>query len=272
MNTIETFAARALESEARRQAAFEVWLEQQQTSKPCDLHPTVQRQLSIDGTRTRCQHENRPDEWAPSYFKCPLCQEAEVQTRLVECGVPGVNQHCSFDNWIPNNAEESRHLECMMKFAKEIRKGFAILIGSVGTGKTHLAIASMRSYLSDSNDFAKTRPVFLKQNTLLRQLRATYGSRDAKDPIPICQKAPLLVLDELGLSGGGKDEYPMLHEIIDSRYSSKRPTIFTSNLNFDALKVELGERLSDRMTEAAAYVLQFSGPSSRSSRREDYFK
>jgi len=51
---------------------------------------------------------------------------------------------------------------------------------------------------------------------LLRARRDTYADKSAFDPIERAQGARLFVLDDAGLSGGGKDELPMLHEILDT--------------------------------------------------------
>ena len=172
---------------------------------------------------------------------------------------------CSLDNWTPSNVAERQHVEDVRHYAKTIRRGFLILLGPVGVGKSHLAVGVVRHFKDRGN-------VFVKQSALLlRQLRATYDDRDADDPIKKCQAAPLLVLDEMGLSGGGKDELPMLSEILSYRYEQEKPTVITSNLSWDELQDELGDRLSDRMREAAYKVLVFSGPSHRSERREAYF-
>jgi DNA replication protein DnaC len=199
----------------------------------------------------------------PEYHRCPKCWEIELRKKLADNGVPDVLVACTLDNWTPGNAEEKQHLEAVRSFALDVSKGFLILLGPVGVGKSHLAVAVMRTF--------RGQGTFVKQSTLLRQLRATYNDKKADDPIEACQKAPLLVLDEMGLSGGGRDEAPMLNEILDYRYGHLLPTVITSNLDWGTLREELGERLSDRMRECAHAVLIFSGPSHRAEQRDKYF-
>jgi DNA replication protein DnaC len=105
---------------------------------------------------------------------------------------------------------------------------------------------------------------------LLRALRATYSNPNAVDPIGVCQRADLCVLDEAGVSGGGRDEYPALHEILDHRFSEFKPTIITSNNTLEQLRESLGPRLVDRFRQAAFRVLVFAGASHRSELREHY--
>jgi DNA replication protein DnaC len=166
------------------------------------------------------------------------------------------------DNWTPASDEEQRHLAAVRTFATEVRRGFLMLLGPVGIGKSHLAVAVARKF---------QHLLFVKQSTLLRQLRATYSDKKAVDPIERCQEAELLVLDEMGVSGGGKDEWPMLSEILDHRYGHLLPTVVTSNLSWDELRAELGERIGDRLRESAHAVLAFAGESHRPAHRAAYF-
>jgi DNA replication protein DnaC len=82
----------------------------------------------------------------------------------------------------------------------------------------------------------------------------------------------LLVLDDAGLSAGGRDELPMLHEILDYRYGRKLPTVVTSNLPWDELRNLFSERMEDRLRQCSFEVLTFSGPSYRSQLRNQYIE
>jgi len=106
---------------------------------------------------------------------------------------------------------------------------------------------------------------------LLRRLRDTYRNKAAVDPVDECQQAGLLVIDEMGVSSGGRDEFPMLHEVLDYRHGERKPTILTGNLSWDELKDVIGARLSDRLKESASAILSFSGQSYRSQARTRYF-
>jgi DNA replication protein DnaC len=127
--------------------------------------------------------------------------------------------------------------------------------------RPNLAVGVMRVFAG---------PVIFKQNTLLRALRTTYKDPDAPDPILTCQNADLLALDEVGVSSGGRDEYPMIHEIIDRRIGEFAPTVITSNSTIEQLRETLGPRLVDRVRQAAFKVLNFGGESHRADLRSQY--
>ena len=131
-----------------------------------------------------------------------------------------------------------------------------------GTGKSHLSAAALRQIGGGW---------FVKQSSLLFALRATYRDKAARDPIERAQSARLLVLDDVGISSGGRDELPLLHEILDHRHGEKLPTIMTSNLPLEGLSAVIGDRMSDRLRESAFRVLNFTGTSNRRGARQRYF-
>lgn len=243
---------------------FQALLAKAPREQPCREHPDVILQLSPDTfwDEYRRQSEHSREYCSPVYQRCPKCREEEIRRRLANAGVPSVLHECSLDNWTPGNDQEKLHLEAARTFAMKIRRGFLLLLGPVGVGKSHLAVAVQRTFKYS---------VFVKQSSLLRQLRATYSDKKAADPIERCQETELLVLDEMGVSGGGKDEWPMLSEILDHRYAHLKATVITSNLSWDELRTELGDRLGDRMRESAHSVLVFSGASHRPEHRDKYF-
>jgi DNA replication protein DnaC len=181
------------------------------------------------------RHSFSAVEFVAGYAPCPKCVEHTENQKLKRYGVPENLIHAKFINFTPCDEVEAGHVEAVKEFCKK-RTGFLILSGDYGTGKTHLAVAALRKLKGGW---------LVKQATLLRLLRATYSDRNADDPIERVQNTQLLILDDVGLSGGGKDELPMLHEILDFRHGSRLPTIVTSNLPFENLSAVLGERMAD---------------------------
>ena len=249
-------------------AQFKAWIDSQPKEVPCEEHPGSVRQIDRRKTRFYWQqlHDDDPiNERKPRYGVCPRCHEERIQHSLSSIGVPPILLARTFDNWKPRDDAEESHLADCKEFAQKVCKGFLVLLGPVGVGKSHLAVAVARCFIKSPGC------VWVTQNTLLRKLRATYRDPRADDPVEKCQTAPLLVLDDVGLSGGGRDEGPMLHEILDHRHGRQKPTVITSNLPWDDLRSDLGERIADRMKESAYRVLLFCGDSHRPESRERYF-
>lgn len=253
---IETIAAKVKADSERTEAQYLEWVSTQTTEAiPCPRHPDVR--LDFDELATKASMRDGSG-FTLRYRDCPVCNSDRI---LREGGVPAVLMHARFENFEACNDIEQSFLDTARSFADQ-KVGFLILMGGVGTGKGHLAVAIMRSFRS---------PAWVKQSTLLRLLRDTYRDPYAPDPVRRYQRADLLVLDEVGLSGGGRDEFPMIHEILDWRYCERKPTILTTNISKEQLREILGDRMADRVDECCFATLCFGGQSRRRSAKTRYF-
>ena len=244
---------------AREVAAF---IASQPPTRACALHPQALCPIDREETQ-RATFDNR-GTLSAGYAPCPECLRERnrvlVRERLHRQGVPAILLDASLRNFRTDD-DTREHLDTVVEFCQK-RIGFLLLLGDVGTGKSHLAVGAMRKF-GDA--------YFVKQGTLLRMLRDTYRNNKAVDPVELCQNTGLLVLDEIGVSGGGKDEAPMLHEILDHRHGERKPTILTSNLDWQELSQTISPRLAARLKQSAFKVLRFNGPSQRPLAREQYF-
>jgi len=223
----------------------------------CEVHPQMSR--SRDDQKSWQARK-------PIFAKCATCDteqqhQAEIE-RLQAMGVPLNLCHATFDNWSPADEGNEGNLEKVREFARA-RRGFLSLLGDLGTGKSHLAVAALRTF---------KRGRFIKQSELLRRLRQTYRDKATHDPVDEAQNAECLVLDEMGLSPGGRDELPLLHDVLDYRHGNMKPTILTGNITFDEMRVVIGPRMADRIRESAFAILNFGGMSRRVEARNHYFQ
>lgn len=95
-------------------------------------------------------------------------------------------------------------------------------------------------------------------------LHASYddGQSGEKFLWELC-KVDLLVLDEIGIQRETKNEQVVLHQIVDRRTASMRGVGMLTNLNYDAMKALLGERVMDRMTMNGGRWVNFNWESWR---------
>lgn len=133
-----------------------------------------------------------------------------------------------------------------------------LLMGSTGTGKTHLCTAIARS-LKQKGFLVG----FLTTGTLLRKIKATYRRESVdteEEIINDIKKFELLVLDDLGSEASTKDEFAWskktLFEIVNSRIG--KPTIYTTNFNEEALPNAVGERVFSRLNNNTKFVDMFT--------------
>lgn len=240
----------------KKKAEREKFLATLPASKVCDIHLHIAR-LRDDLKSWQAQKA--------SFGRCELCVAAEHQQaeneRLNRMGVPLNLCSATFENWTTDDERAEANLAKIREFVS-VRRGFLVLLGELGSGKSHLAVAALRSFKSGS---------FLKQSELLRRLRQTYRDKAAIDPVDEAQSVSCFVLDEVGLSPGGRDELPLLHDVLDYRHGNQKPTILTGNLKFEELRAIIGDRMDDRLRESAFAVLNFGGNSHRREARERYF-
>lgn len=104
-----------------------------------------------------------------------------------------------------------------------------LLAGSVGTGKTHLAIAIARSLIEKCGIEAR----FVDVRELLDRLRSSYDADSAVTPTkilaPIVQ-ADLVVIDELGAARASDWVFETQELLIGQLYNRMTPVIVTTNL------------------------------------------
>ena len=183
---------------------------------------------------------------------CPVC-------RLARAGVPPLFQRCSFASFNADTPELRDNLATVKKFAAA-PTGFLVLLGSVGNGKTHLAVSVLRQFGCGR---------YVRHLQIVEELRASYHqprSADDEEEEGIADRysvAPLLVLDELGVATGGNDAETLLHGILDHRVTHFLPTVLCANIRAGDLEASFGPRLADRFRQTSYAVLNFTGPSRR---------
>ena len=143
--------------------------------------------------------------------------------------------------------DEVRSLEKAVKAATTFAakpRGWLVLTGPYGSGKTHLAAAIANALTDKGNP-----PLFIMVPDLLDHLRATFSpnsvvSYDRRfDEI---RTAPLLVLDDLGAQSASPWAKEKLHQLFNYRYSAELPTIIT--VAVDMLE-SIDERLRVRLLD-----------------------
>lgn len=261
MNTnIDETLERFRQTAGRAQRERRAFMATQPPIVRCRVHPDCER--LIDEKLTASATANNFGKFKAGYAPCPKCIEDANVERLQTCGVPEILLHATFENFTPDADDDAGHVDVVKSFCEK-QRGFLIMLGEKGTGKGHLSAAALRIF---GNGW------FVKHSSILYALRDRYSDKTAFNPIERGQSARLLVLDDVGLSAGGKDELPMLHEILDYRHGERKPTIITSNLQYNSLASVLGERMADRLRESAFRVLTFTGSSHRREARERYFE
>jgi len=205
-----------------------------------------------------------PDYHVGPVFKpCPQCW-------LESKGIQPHFATASFENFRIEPQGIRGHWETCKAFADQPR-GNLILLGSAGNGKTHLAISAMRERFRRGYADA----IFIKQRHFLQQhwefLRPA-GFREAKPEgiMKPCQKAGLLIFDEMREATSNRDIEDSLLDLFEYRIGHHLPSIITANLTRAELEPAIGSRLLDRLRQADFAVLEFNFPSVRARLAAEY--
>ncbi len=122
-------------------------------------------------------------------------------------------------------------------------KGWLVLRGGFGVGKTHLAAAIANYRL------ARGEPViFTVVPDLLDYLRASFSPTSDTpfdERFQTILDTPLLILDDLGTQSSTPWAQEKLFQILNHRYNRRQPTVITMNCDLDDIEPRLRSRLLD---------------------------
>jgi DNA replication protein DnaC len=136
-----------------------------------------------------------------------------------------------------------------------------IVIGSTGTGKTHLAIALGKKLCSNGIGVQ-----FFSVNLLFEECQAEKVAGRYLNFVKRMKQVPTLILDDFGLRNYTHDEATILVDLLEERYQ-KGSVILTSQVDPKGWKKlfedpVIADAIVDRLTKPSRLV-RFTGPSYR---------
>ena len=181
-------------------------------------------------------------------------QAGKVEKILEKAGIPQRHAASSLANWVERPGTEKGFNAAQEWVAKPRSDQGFMLLGTPGTGKTHLAVAALRgkaeAWVREQEADAQRdlyyqpaeQPVnrmrFLNVPLFLERLRSQmrYSEGEASQVFEYClERASVVVLDDLGKERATDWASEKLYVLIESRYSACKPTIATSNRTLDEL-------------------------------------
>ncbi len=147
------------------------------------------------------------------YLECASCPTCALE----QMGLTPDEARARFDNFVCDPPLLSQHLRACQEYATA-PNGVLVLLGSTGTGKTHLGTAVMRERIIHGD----TSLVFFKMRHLLdrhwQSIRpVSFDAKQPKSPLQQCQQAPLLMLDELAMLPKHFDAEGFLLDLFEAR-------------------------------------------------------
>lgn len=167
-------------------------------------------------------------------------------TLLTRVKLPNRYSSCHFHNYKPQNPSQDRAFKLASQLTMEypaVDQGM-LLMGSVGVGKTHLAVSILKGLTERGFNC-----LFYEFGSLLKKIQDSYNSNTKTSELAVLApvfNADVLVLDELGASKPTDWVRDTMAHIINTRYNDQRLTIFTTNY-LDDRKNDREETLEDRI-------------------------
>jgi DNA replication protein DnaC len=163
---------------------------------------------------------------------------------LARARVPERYRHCDFDNFETDN-EYNETAEARIQSwnrslaqARIAVEGFArefpfssdrglLLMGGCGAGKTHLAVAALKSIVLRGHT-----GLFYDYRELLKQIQDSYNAESQTTEMSVLEpvlKTDLFVLDDLGSSKPSPWAMETVGHILNARYNDAKCTVITTN-------------------------------------------
>jgi DNA replication protein DnaC len=201
---------------------------------------------------------------------CECRLQLQAARLLKRAAIPKRYEHCTLDTFEPGFGQADQSLAKAFTTARRFVYEYPVstegrgllLTGSVGVGKTHLAVGIIQALILEKG----VRALFCDYRELLKRIQESYNPLVATTELQILApvfEAEVLILDELGAQKPTDWVWDTVALVLNTRYNDKRTTLITTNYpnapaamarNADkAIREEtLGDRIGERMRSRLA--------------------
>lgn len=207
---------------------------------------------------------------------CECRLQVRASRLLKRAAIPRRYEHCTLDTFEPGYGQADQSLAAAYLMARQFVSGYPVttegrgllLTGSVGVGKTHLAVGIVQALIVEKGVHA----LFCDYRELLKRIQESYNPQVASTELQILTpifEAEVLILDELGAQKPTDWVWDTVALILNTRYNDKRTTLITTNypnapaalarsadkaIREETLGDRIGERMRSRLAEMCVEV------------------
>lgn len=124
-----------------------------------------------------------------------------------------------------------------------------MLLGGVGTGKTHLAAAIANTFVDRG-----IMTLFATFSDHLEHIREEFDRAGKREYLSRLKSVPVLVIDDVGKERRTEWSQQIMFDVINSRYEHMLPTIITTNFDEDELANHIGGAVWSRLYEMCSGI------------------
>ena len=251
-----------------------------------DITPIRERNRQLQAERRALLVKlGYPEDYTEVHYTCKVCSDTGFAgTKMCQClkeklitmnihssGMGNLIDKQSFDNFSldvykanPDNyARMERNLKIAKAFAEKFpsRRGNLLLIGTTGTGKTHLSTAIAKSVISQGFDVLYDSTQNILDDFERDKFKSGYNRTESvSDKYLECD---LLIIDDLGAEFSTQFSVSALYNLINTRQNKGLSTIISTNLSAGELAAKYEGRIYSRIIGADYTVLRFEGEDRR---------
>jgi DNA replication protein DnaC len=189
--------------------------------------------------------------------RCECRLKSRSERLLTAAKIPPRYEHCDLGTFKCDQDDKDQHSLAKAKlyagrFVEEYptEKTGLLFVGSVGVGKTHLAVGILKALIRDKG----VPCLFCDYRELLKSIQNSFNASVQATEMGILRPvfdAEVLVLDELGASQSTEWVRDTVNYVINTRYNQDKTTIITTNFP-DEVEHTSDAREEDPLTDAAA--------------------
>lgn len=206
----------------------------------------VKEEHKVEAIEMTERHENSPSDW--------LKDKSIYLDKTI--------RYANFDSYITDDKETKENKKKALEIVRDYYEGATyntILQGKAGTGKSHLAMSTLK-YINQYSKEPK-KCLFVSIDELMRRIKASFNDKESiyteANMVRMLSQVDFLVLDDLGAETGSihsekvATDYTtqILYAVMNARQD--KPTIFTTNLSNENLVKKYDTKLVSRMFKGA---------------------
>lgn len=218
-----------------------------------------------------------PADYLDMHYQCPKCQDTGYNSsEFCDCfkklcgnlSASRLNKNAqlklsSFDTFSLSyyKGEDYFTMEKILRNAQKYANEFnsdttesILMLGETGLGKTHLSLAIANKVLEKGYSV-----IYDSIINILRNIEREHFSREhSVETMDLIMNADLLILDDLGTEYETAFYSSTIYNIINTRLNSGKPTIISTNLNYNEICNRYDARVASRIT-AVYTCMKFCG-------------